>query len=380
MGKGVINMNIVPVDATAGSDISSGSKKTPTEGTDSFSILMAALAAGNLIQQINNDATAAKGAVPELTGTAASASIPPASQLSGQITEVKSSIVNSMKDGNGTFDLQASQVSEDGEGQKLLSMMSAAKAADSELVGKKGLEAATGEVSAKEESATDLPETSDPFAFLNKPSKGTEAGEEEGSHELKGPQFKLLQQDLKEIASIKADAASEGVQVFNQRPLEMVVTWAASADGKGPEVHSAPEPSALVEQVSVGFKSVFKSGNGEVRMELHPESLGHLKIEVKVEGGVVRANIMAENSMVKDTIDSNLPMLRKSLEDQGLRIDQLSVGIDQRHGGSAFAEREQFQMWQSFDGMGTRYHEEEPLREPLYHVDVLQNEGVSIFA
>lgn len=371
MGKGVINMNIMSVDASVAPapDIQTGPAKEQTEGNDSFSILMAAIAAGHLIQQVNNDATVAEGAVPELMGT--SASIPPPTQLSGQITEINPSIVNSLKDGKGTFDLQAPQTSEDGENQNLLSMMSAGKAADSELPGKKGLEVDAA-----------LPETSDPFAFLNKPSKGGEAGMEGEPHELKGPQFKLLQQDVKEIASVKADAVSEGVQLFNQHPVEMVVTGASVVDGKASKVYSdfSADPADLVEQVSVGFKSVFKSGNGEVRMELHPESLGHLKIEVKVEGGVVRANIMAENSMVKDTIDSNLPMLRKSLEDQGLRIDQLSVGVDQRHGGSAFAEREKFQMWESFDGVEPRYPEEEPgLREPLYRVDILQNQGVSIF-
>lgn len=151
----------------------------------------------------------------------------------------------------------------------------------------------------------------------------------------------------------------------------------AAVDGQRPQI----DPVDLVAQVSGKIKADFNSEGGEVRMELHPESLGHLKIEIKVEGGVIRANILTENAMVKETIDSNLPMLRSSLEEHGLRIDQLSVGVDQRQGGNAFAERKDVQMWQGFDNAdASRYEGEEPANESWYSADRLQEQGVSIFA
>lgn len=395
-------MNILPIETVAIPDAPPGFAKTQTDGADSFSILMAAIAAGNLIQQVDNDAAVGKSAVPEPTGSTVFA--PPTPQLSGQITEVNPPIVGSKAKGDGltvTSQERDSQdlatllntgmatdpesigknVLEKGENPNLASLLSSGKTTDTGQIGKKGIEA-TLEVSTNEEAADAVPETPNPSAFLDNSSKGEEA-RKRVSGELKGMEFKPAQQDVKEIAYVKADAASEGIPVFNPHPPDQLATGVVAVDENSFQVRSRLpiEPAKLVEQVSDGVKSVIKAGSGEVRMELHPESLGHLRIEVKVEGGVVKANITAENVAVKDTIDSNLPMLRKSLEDQGLRIDQLSVGVDQRQGGNAFAERERFQMWQALNGAETQYRDEDiSLNEPVYSIPMQRNEGVSIFA
>lgn len=135
------------------------------------------------------------------------------------------------------------------------------------------------------------------------------------------------------------------------------------------EVHRAvPEnvlkPEDLVAQITGKMKSDFKGNGGEVRMSLHPESLGHLKIEITVDSNVVKASIMAENAAVKSTIESNISMLKTSLEGQGLKVDQLSVGVDQRQ-GEGFARRDDLREWQR--GTGERspsyYENEEYPRE-----------------
>ncbi len=147
--------------------------------------------------------------------------------------------------------------------------------------------------------------------------------------------------------------------------------------GQRPQI----DPVDLVAQVSGKIKADFNSEGGEVQMELHPESLGHLKIEIKVEGGVIRANILTENAMVKDTIDSNLSVLKTSLEEHGLRIDQISVGVGHQHGGNAFAERRDIQIWQGFENADSSLYEgEEPVNESWYSVDSRQEQGVNIFA
>lgn len=186
-----------------------------------------------------------------------------------------------------------------------------------------------------------------------------------------------------EVETVKGlDLGDGAIPALGREPIDPRLFQAsakplAAVEGQRPQI----DPVDLVAQVSGKIKADFNSEGGEVRMELHPESLGHLKIEIKVEGGVIRANILTENAMVKDAIDSNLSTLRTSLEDHGLRIDQLSVGVDQRQGDNAFAERKDLQMWQGFENAAaSRYDGEEPANESWYSADRLQEQGVSIFA
>lgn len=109
--------------------------------------------------------------------------------------------------------------------------------------------------------------------------------------------------------------------------------------------HQNHEPADIVSQIGGRMKAEFNGRGGEVRMTLNPESLGQVKIEVSVEGGVVKANILAENASVKSSIESNLYLLKTSLEGHGLRVDHLSVEVDQRN-ENGFAKREELQGWE----------------------------------
>lgn len=191
-----------------------------------------------------------------------------------------------------------------------------------------------------------------------------------------------------EIATAKnADTGIEISPAVSQNALNPghsnISSKLVAEDGKDFQTARNPaiEPANLIAQVSGKIKADFKGEGGEVRMELHPESLGHLKIEIKVESGAVRANILTENAMVRDAIDSNLPMLKSSLEGHGLRIDQLSVGVDQRQGGGNFAERNGFHGWQEPNGRNALYQEEGGTSDGRSSGYAHQEEaGLSIFA
>lgn len=228
-------------------------------------------------------------------------------------------------------------------------------------------------------------ETADPSSvqpLLPQAVKGVKAGD---GVEVKDENLKagLVVSGNDEGETVKGLDIVDGiVTAFGSESIEVRLLHAsakplAAVEGQRPQI----DPADLMAQVSGRIKADFKSEGGEVRMELHPESLGHLKIEIRVEGGVVRANILTENAMVRDTIDSNISILRSSLEEHGLRIDQLSVGVDQHHSGNAFAERKDTQMWQGFENVDASLYEgEEPVNESWYHADSWQDQGVSIFA
>jgi flagellar hook-length control protein FliK len=92
-------------------------------------------------------------------------------------------------------------------------------------------------------------------------------------------------------------------------------------------------------------KAVFRLRNGqsEVRIDLKPDSLGHVRLQIVAENHQVTLRITAESHAAKNLIDSGIGQLKADLQAQGLRVDELEVSVANefndfnRH--SAFSDR-----------------------------------------
>lgn len=67
--------------------------------------------------------------------------------------------------------------------------------------------------------------------------------------------------------------------------------------------------------------------HSEIKIQLKPEFLGKVSLEISIEHGVVKAEIAAENQQVKQLIEANLGNLKQTLTSQGLKVDQLVVNL-----------------------------------------------------
>ena len=67
--------------------------------------------------------------------------------------------------------------------------------------------------------------------------------------------------------------------------------------------------------------------HSEIKIQLKPEFLGKVSLEISIEKGVVKAEIVAENQQVKQLIEANLGNLRQTLINQGLKVNQLVVSL-----------------------------------------------------
>ncbi|UCD77009.1 MAG: flagellar hook-length control protein FliK [Desulfobacterales bacterium] len=70
-----------------------------------------------------------------------------------------------------------------------------------------------------------------------------------------------------------------------------------------------------------------KNGQHEARIDLKPEFLGHIRMQVISENHQVTVRIMAEHGFVKDMIENNLHQLKANLQQQGLDIEKLEVSV-----------------------------------------------------
>jgi flagellar hook-length control protein FliK len=76
-------------------------------------------------------------------------------------------------------------------------------------------------------------------------------------------------------------------------------------------------------------KAVYRLRNGqsEVRIDLKPDNLGHVRLQIVTENHQVTLRIMAESHAAKNLIDSGIGQLKADLQAQGLKVDELEVSV-----------------------------------------------------
>lgn len=101
--------------------------------------------------------------------------------------------------------------------------------------------------------------------------------------------------------------------------------------------HSGSLEDRVLDQVKDGLRIILKRGGNGIRIRLHPPSLGQLRMEILVTSDSVRTLIVAENNVVKGIIEANVNQLKQAFQEQGLKMEQFNVHINngQGQGGAA---------------------------------------------
>jgi flagellar hook-length control protein FliK len=71
----------------------------------------------------------------------------------------------------------------------------------------------------------------------------------------------------------------------------------------------------------------FNNGQHEVQIDLKPDFLGHIRMQIVTESQQVAVRIVAELPFVKDMLENNLNQLKAELQAQGLKVDELEVSV-----------------------------------------------------
>lgn len=70
-----------------------------------------------------------------------------------------------------------------------------------------------------------------------------------------------------------------------------------------------------------------KNGTAKIQIQLEPAELGKLELSLVIERDLVAARFVTETQGVQSLIEANLPQLRSALQEAGLRVDLLQVGV-----------------------------------------------------
>ncbi len=83
----------------------------------------------------------------------------------------------------------------------------------------------------------------------------------------------------------------------------------------------------IMRQILDYMRIQVRPGESSLEMQLHPESLGSLHIQIASKGGVVTANFIAQNETVKAALESQMIQLRESFEQQGVKVEAIQVTV-----------------------------------------------------
>lgn len=125
-------------------------------------------------------------------------------------------------------------------------------------------------------------------------------------------------------------------QQQNEQNLQAVGDIKLNAVNNQTQVHKAeftmPQPvrtSEVINQVVEQAKVIVGQDRSEMIIHLKPDHLGKLELKVVTEQGIVAAKFIAESHQVKEIIETNMQLLKDSLEKQGLSINNVSVQVGQ---------------------------------------------------
>jgi hypothetical protein len=127
--------------------------------------------------------------------------------------------------------------------------------------------------------------------------------------------------------SLRFDAALRDVRSLGVAEGSPDKPAEAAAAAKGRDTAAAPVKAGVFEQIVQRAAVHVKNEQGEIRIDLKPEFLGHVRLQIVTENQQVTVRIHTELQMVRDMIESNIQQLKSDLQQQGLRVERVEVAV-----------------------------------------------------
>ena len=138
--------------------------------------------------------------------------------------------------------------------------------------------------------------------------------------------------ETRSLESASGPAAPGTGHAASHRPPSFLDGEAATQVAGAERAQGAWAESPLATRVARAI-ALAQQRDGEVRLRLSPPELGTLRIEMRVQEGVLLVQLHAETESARSAILDQLPVLRERLADQGIHLERFDVDLLPRHGG-----------------------------------------------
>lgn len=120
----------------------------------------------------------------------------------------------------------------------------------------------------------------------------------------------------------------------------------------------------IMDQILDNMKLQLKPGMDSLQMQLHPESLGTVHVQLISKAGELTAQFHVQNEAVKAVVESQMMTLKETLAEQGVKVEAVEVSVDTRGFESS--------LWQGGENAGQEAYEKQrrsPRRINLAQLD-----------
>ncbi len=105
----------------------------------------------------------------------------------------------------------------------------------------------------------------------------------------------------------------------------------------------------IVNQVKEAASGNLTKGTKSVNIILRPEHLGRVNVNLISNNGVLTAQFTAQNQQAADALNKNIETLKQNLIDQGIKVNDISVKIQETNHSENYTNNQTFQEDKSSD-------------------------------
>ena len=127
----------------------------------------------------------------------------------------------------------------------------------------------------------------------------------------------------------RADMTAHNNNIFMQNLNTAVENTLEAITGTeaGMQRGTMADAMELIRQIGSQIRAVIDNETQSLQMQLHPQSLGRLNVELVSKAGQLTAQFEAENASVKAALETRLAELKETLEQRGVRVESVEVTV-----------------------------------------------------
>ena len=117
-------------------------------------------------------------------------------------------------------------------------------------------------------------------------------------------------------------------QAFNPQAETTFAESLQEAQAQTPVTpYTAQQTADIMNQIVTQASTTITDTVSRMEMELNPQNLGRMIMQVQQQEGVVTARLIAQNENVRAALETQLAQLRESLEARGIKVDAVEVTV-----------------------------------------------------
>lgn len=154
------------------------------------------------------------------------------------------------------------------------------------------------------------------------------ASQQEGQQE-EAPENSMTTED---DASLLQQNNTTEKSIFTEHTFQQTVQTIRTDNVVAAPTTAAPQNVVfntldVIRQVSEFTRVMYQGDTTSMEMQLNPENLGKIYVQVTAKEGVVTAHLAVQNEIVKEALENQTIQLRENMNQQGIKVEAVEVTI-----------------------------------------------------